>query len=185
MRKSTAIRLVLLGSASLALAACDDSRVPTDAKFFGSLSECKTAFDDATCESKFKEADQARVDQGPRFTRKEECESRYGAGNCETRTDTSSGGSFFLPLMAGYMMGNLLGNRAQGYPVYRDRDGGAVAQTTARSGAGSNASLHRVGNFGNATASAGAFRPAPVAQIGQVERGGLGSSARSYSSAGS
>ena len=77
----------------------------------------------------------------PRYSRKEECEAEFGAGNCETR-ETDGGGSFFVPMMMGYMLGN-----AFRQPVYRGPDNGAMM----RSG----------GKFYNVGTFAGAGRAAP------------------------
>jgi uncharacterized protein YgiB involved in biofilm formation len=180
MKKSRSIRLVLLGTASAAvLTACGDSGAPPkDARYFANAQECSATYDDQACRDAKAAADQAHVAQAPRYSRKEECEAQYGVGHCETR-ETGSG-SFFMPLLMGYMMGNMLGGPRYAQPVYRDRDDNAV--TPGRGGGGA----YRVGSFsgtGAGTATTGtraAFRPAP--QVTQISRGGFGSSASRYSS---
>lgn len=42
--------------------------------------------------------------KAPRYSRKEECEAEFGAGNCEMRQSGGTG-SFFMPMMMGYMLG--------------------------------------------------------------------------------
>jgi uncharacterized protein YgiB involved in biofilm formation len=196
MKKSRSIRLVLLGGASLALAACgDDDGLPTDAKFFSSLSECTAFYDEAQCQNAKVAADQAYAAEAPRFATKQDCESEFGVGSCENRqvaaaTDGgqppaadgsqpaeagSSGGSFFMPMLMGYMLGNMMGGNQFHQPVYRGRDGSAVMP---------NAGRHfNVGSFAGAGAGAAAansFRPAQ--QVTQVTRGGFGSTASAYRS---
>ena len=193
MKKSRSIRLVLLGSASLALAACgDDEGLPTDAKFFSSMSECTAFYDEAKCRDAKIAADQTYAAEAPRFANKEECEGEFGVGSCENHqiaaapgqpqttgqpqnavAGSSDTGSFFMPMLMGYMMGNMLGGNQFHQPVYRGRDGSAVMPNAGKA--------FNVGSFANAGSSATAaksFRSAP--QITQVARGGLGSTASAY-----
>ena len=142
MKKSKSIRLALLGTTGFALAACDEAP-PTDARFYANA-------------------------EAPRFTKKEECEAEFGAGNCETRTASDGGGgSFFLPLMMGYMMGKM-GNNVVSQPVYRD------AKNTAYAGGG-RAAGQPIGRFGQ---GATAGRAPDLA----VARGGFGEAGQSTAS---
>jgi uncharacterized protein YgiB involved in biofilm formation len=163
MRKSKAIRLVLLGSTSVALAACDESP-PADARFFTSVEECSTVNPGATCQESFGKSREAYVAEAPRYNRREACEAEFGAGNCESREAGAGGmGSFFMPMMMGYMLGNAF-NR----PVYRGPDNSAVMRTGGK--------FYNVGNFAGTGRSA-AFRPA---QTAQAMRGGFGGTAASH-----
>ena len=166
MKKSKAIRLVLLGSTGLVLAACDPSP-PSDARFFSKFEDCTAVKDEATCRDAFKKSEQEFVAEAPRFTRKEQCEAEFGAGNCETRQ--TSGGSFFMPMMMGYMLGS-----AFNQPVYRGPGSSAMMQTGGK--------LFNVGTF----AGAGQAAPFQRTAFTQVQRGGFGSTASAHStSAGS
>ena len=171
MKKSKAVRLVLLGGTSLALAGCDDG-APTDTKFFASLNDCTAHYSETQCRTMVKEAEEAHVKEAPKFTRKEECEAQFGPGNCETRqAQTESGfGSFFMPMMMGYMMGNMMGNMMN-RPVYRDASNKAFTTTP-------NGKTFNVGSFAGA-GRAGTFQPG---QITQVNRGGFGQSAANFRS---
>lgn len=119
MKKSRSIRLVLLGSAGITLAACGDDGPPQDAQFYSSVADCAAVYDTATCESVKAEAEQKFAEEAPKFTRKEECEAEFGPGNCETQ-QASSGGSIFMPMMMGYMMGRMTGGAFAATPLYRD-----------------------------------------------------------------
>jgi uncharacterized protein YgiB involved in biofilm formation len=168
MKKSKAIRLVLLGSTGLTLAACDQSP-PSDATFFSKVEDCIAVKNESTCRDGFAKSEEAFVAEAPRFTRKEQCEAEFGAGNCETRETRAGTGSFFMPMMMGYMLGNAF-NR----PVYRGPNNSAMMQTGGR--------FFNVGTF------AGAGRTAPFqrAQFTPVQRGGFGSTATAHrTSAGS
>lgn len=171
MKKSKSIRLALLGSTGFALVACDEAP-PTDARFYANVDECRAIHGKASCEQAFTQSEATHAAEAPQFNRKEECEAEFGAGNCETKTASTSGGgmgSFFMPAMMGYMMGN-----AFSQPVYRGPDNSA----TTRSGG----NTYKVGSFaGNGRASA--FQASPVTQ---VARGGFGGRAAAYrTSAGS
>ena len=159
MKKSMAIRLVLLGSPGLTLAACAQSP-PSDATFFSTVEECIPAKSEVTCRDAFVDSEKAFVAEAPRFTNKEQCEAQFGAGNCETRQTAGGTGSFFMPMMMGYMLGNAFSR-----PVYRGPNNGAMMQTGGR--------FFNVGTF------AGAGRTAPFqrGQFTPVQRGGFGSTA--------
>jgi uncharacterized protein YgiB involved in biofilm formation len=168
MKKSKAIRLVLLGSTGLTLAACDQSP-PSDATFFSRVEDCIAFKSESTCRDGFAKSEEQWVAEAPRFTKKEQCEAEFGAGNCETAQAGAGRGSFFMPMMMGYMLGNAF-NR----PVYRGPNNSAMVQTGGR--------FFNVGTF------AGAGRTAPFqrAQFTPVQRGGFGSTASAHrTSAGS
>jgi uncharacterized protein YgiB involved in biofilm formation len=173
MKKSRSVQLVLLGSASAALAACDNSSaLPTNAQFYPTVNECIADHGAAACEDAKAVADRTQAAEAPRFSRKEECEQQFGVGNCETRQ--TAGSSFFFPLMMGYMMGNMMGGGRFSQPVYRGPNNTAIMP--------SRGGLLNVGRFDNLAAGRTAFRPAP--QITPVSRGGFGSTAANYRSVG-
>lgn len=187
MKKSHTVRLVLLGTATAALSACGDSGAPPkDARYFASPQECTAVYGDQPCNDAKTAADQKHLSEAPRYGRKDECEAEYGAGNCESRQVGS--GSFFMPLLMGYMMGNMMGGSRYAQPVYRDRDNNAVTPS-----AGGGAGAYRVGTFsggsggtgfGSAGAGGSAARTAafqPAAQPTQISRGGFGSTASRFS----
>ncbi len=173
MKKSRSVQLVLLGSASAALAACDQGgELPTTAQFYPTVNECIADHGAPTCEDAKAAADRTQTAEAPRFNQQQACEQEYGVGNCETRQ--AAGGSFFMPMMMGYMMGNMMGGNRFSQPVYRGPNNTAVMP--GRGG------LLNVGRFDNLGAGRAAFRPA--AQITPVSRGGFGSTAANYRSFG-
>lgn len=129
---------------ALSLAACDDapprpqvdeveqSRQQfgdgVDALAYDSVGECIAAgaIPASTCE----EASAASVKQNaagaPRFDALDVCEDQHGEGACTQRVANSGGGSYFSPLLTGFVVGQLLngGNRGYQYSgLYRGRDG--------------------------------------------------------------
>ena len=161
MKKSKSIRLVLLGSTSLALAACDEAP-PPDGRFFRTVAECTAVMGEAACREGIEQSQKKAATEAPRFDRKEACETEFGAGNCESRS-TAGVGSFFMPMMMGYMLGN-----AFSQPVYRGPNNGAMVNSGGK--------LFNVGRFAGAGRAA-AFQPG---QVTQIRRGGFGRSASAF-----
>ena len=162
MKKSRAIHLVLLGSTGLTIAACTQ-KPPSDATFFSKVEDCIPVKGEAACRDGLAKSEADWAAEAPRFTRKEQCEAEFGAGNCETREARGGTGGFFMPMMMGYMMGNSF-NR----PVYRGPNNSAMVQ--------------HGGKFFNVGTFAGAGRTAPFqrGQFTPVQRGGFGSTAAAH-----
>lgn len=145
MKRSTQVKLLLMGSATLALTACGDDAPTASAPVFTSIEECvKTGiYTEEFCKKGLEEAQQQHLKSAPRFQSKEDCEKAYGPGQCgfgptvqqqaagssggnNSGSHASSGeggGSFFMPLMMGYMLGNMLNNNRSSYsePLYRSQ----------------------------------------------------------------
>lgn len=167
MKKSRSVRLVLLGSAGLTLAACDQGPLASS-QFFPDAEACAAVYDESTCQTALADSRAAFAEEAPPFADKAACEAEFGEGNCETREEAgveagSGGGSFFVPMLMGYMIG-----RSFSQPVYRGPDNRAMLRSGGK--------LYEVGRFGG-TGRAAAFQPG---QVSEVRRGGFGASARSY-----
>lgn len=173
MKKSRAVKLVLLGSATMALAACSDDAPPNDAKFFSSVEECSAVYDAATCAEAAAETQKISDQEAPLYAKKEECEAEFGVGNCETR-QTTSGGSIFMPLLMGYMMGNMLSQNRFNQPVYRGPNNEAMMPKNGR--------LFNVGNFTAGAGKAAGFQQA--SQFTQVKRAGFGTTSKAFRTGG-
>ncbi|MGQ0662711.1 MAG: DUF1190 domain-containing protein [Pseudomonadota bacterium] len=134
MKRSRSIRLVALGSTGfLALAACEDADPLARSDFFRDTAECARANDEAACRQALIDARAQHLKSAPAFSSREACEAKFGAENCmETKEQpgqaalqaagqapaAGTGGSWYMPMMLGYMMGRSGGAMAQ--PVYRD-----------------------------------------------------------------
>src|SRR3546814_16018360 len=62
------------------------------------------------------------AENAPRFGDRQTCEEQYGVEQCVPRNN----GSFFTPLLTGFIIGQALNHFGGGYrgaPMYRDRDG--------------------------------------------------------------
>ncbi|WP_077354720.1 DUF1190 domain-containing protein [Brevundimonas sp. LM2] len=118
----------LMATASFSLAACGAPQVaapvPQPALAYESLTECKAANDisDTECDAGYANAAKQAETTAPRYATQSECEGQWGPDQCR---QNGSGGSFFTPLLTGFVIGQLLngGGYRGGGPLYRDRTG--------------------------------------------------------------
>ena len=114
MKRSKSVRLVAMGTGLLLVAACEEAKV--DTALFESVQQCTgLGFTAQECEANYREAQRNHVNVAPKYTAKADCEADFGSTQCEVAPQrTSSGGSVFMPLMAGYMMGSMLSGGRRG-----------------------------------------------------------------------
>lgn len=220
MKRSRSVRLMLLGSASaLSLVACDEAKDPlAEGSFHRDPVECAQKLDRATCEGAYAEARTEHLKSAPAFASRESCEQSFGAANCSWQeasvspdqiqeprpAGASSGGGWFMPLMAGYLIGNVLGNRGvlpgQGLlPGQAAMPGqaagcGQPGMPACTSGTSSSSSSSRSSSFSsrpiyrNASDQVFSGRTALGASkiaSSSASRGGFGSTSRNHSSSSS
>ncbi len=177
MKRSRSVALVMMGSGALVLSACEEPRV--DATIFESIEQCVDApgASRAECEAQYNIAAEQHAAVAPKYTDQAACEADFGTENCEVAPyRAEGGGSIFMPLMMGYMMGSMLGGRGGAFtqPLYRTADDSKNFRTADNRNVGASTGKTTV----NKTAAA---RPSTKAYT--VSRGGFGSGARSYGSA--
>lgn len=192
---SLTLTTMLMGAASISVTACD-SNLPSATNWdqnsvaqgeqvqafqYASLDACKAANEvpDEQCETGFANALKDNEQNAPRFDAQASCEDVYGQGNCVPK-NSQGGGSFFTPLLTGFVIGQMMNGGFQGTGLYRGRDGG---YTTGWGG-----TLNRDYSTGRTTIGrAGIDPPDAVRQAppkmqtrtAVVSRGGFGGS-RSY-----
>jgi uncharacterized protein YgiB involved in biofilm formation len=97
-----------------------------EARDYATVDECKAAgdFAPAECDKAYAAAQADAEANGPRFSDQQSCEERYGVDQCVPRNQ-AGGGSFFTPLLTGFLVGQALGGGGGffGRPYYRDRYG--------------------------------------------------------------
>lgn len=123
MKRSRSIRLILLGSAGLLVANCDQGPDPLAGNdFFQNEQQCAAANDASACHQALLDAQREHAHTAPVYASRQSCEDRFGLDNCtETRSTPTPdqiqsgewlqgqpGGSWFLPAMMGYMMGRTM-----------------------------------------------------------------------------
>ncbi|MDP3340330.1 DUF1190 domain-containing protein [Frigidibacter sp.] len=184
-KRSRAVALTILGAAAFALAGCREEAVEAEA--FPDLGACKavaeqggSTFSSLDCDIAFQEAQTLHAEAAPRYESQEVCEELHGVGNCgsEQQATGTGGGSIFMPLIAGYLIGSMLGGGRQGMaasqPLYRTQDGrftnaAGTAAYSSNTGRGNIAA----NQFTRPAATAG--QP-PMTRATAAARGGFGSS---------
>jgi len=187
----------LMAGTALSVSACDNTPAATqwgdppaasrevDAKTFASLDECKSSGDmtAAQCDTAYAEAQKDAATNAPKFSDQQSCEERYGVDQCVPRSSNNGGGSFFTPLLTGFIVGQALSNMGgggyRGAPMYRDRDGtfyGGSGQPLSRDYVTGRTRV-RADSFDAPEARA----PARVqSRSSVISRGGFGGGGRSY-----
>jgi uncharacterized protein YgiB involved in biofilm formation len=123
-RSKTARLIMMVPAAGMVLAGCGEQ--PVDVQVFNTPDECAAFYNPpAQCQAAFAEATALHPQVAPRYVTKQECETDFGNGQCETapvlsanntlpvssteppqQSQQSSG--FFMPMMMGFMAGQML-----------------------------------------------------------------------------
>jgi len=138
MKSPTTLKLTLMMGAAATLTACGDAPSDDGVRTFTSMLECQQAgFPEDRCQAAYNEAFEVHTREAPKFASKEECERGVDIDQCvstRVRRDDGSFSEVFVPLMAGYLVGNLMANRQtstagggyggtyQSGPIYRSRN---------------------------------------------------------------
>lgn len=143
----------------------------------GKGAECTTAFNNAQ-----KEAERT----APKYATREDCVAEFGEGQCqqtpaqagvapENQAQTQSSGSFWMPLMAGYMMGRMMSGGAgfQQQPVFTSKNPSSPAYGKYTDASGKNYGAAQPGRTMTVPKTAMAPKPATTST---VTRGGFGES---------
>jgi uncharacterized protein YgiB involved in biofilm formation len=132
MKRSKSVVLTsIMAGTGLTVAACDDGgasrpntqlsdppaatasagEAATEVRQYASLEECKAAgvYAPAFCDQSFAAAQADHAQNAPKFNDQQSCEERYGVDQCVPRNQ-AGGGSFFTPLLTGFIVGQALGN---------------------------------------------------------------------------
>jgi uncharacterized protein YgiB involved in biofilm formation len=187
MKRSRSIELALMGTVPLLLSACDAPAPPVPAAehplAYQDLQQCVSAgrVSPEDCARAYADALEAQMRSAPRFDSLAECEARFGYDQC--RAAPGGSGHWFMPALAGFMIGQALAHHDArpgywgpyagygyggygGQPIYRAPGDRATWQTAdgARFGAGARgpaapsvaATLSR-GGFGMTSAARGSW----------------------------
>lgn len=170
MKRSGRIALVMMGTSALALAACEEPR--TEAALFETVEQCvaEEGLTAQHCYQEFETAKAQHAEVAPKYMSRADCEADFGNGNCETAPyRTSAGGHVFMPFMAGFLMGQMMGGRAHTQPLYRSGDDRKTFRT---------ADNRPVGNTVGRTTVSQRAAARPAQKLYTQQRGGFGARAR-------
>ncbi|MFD2739992.1 DUF1190 domain-containing protein [Sulfitobacter aestuarii] len=182
-KRSRTVALSILGATAFTLAGCREEQV--EAQAYPDLESCKAAAGQgglvsaSECDTAFAEAQTLHVESAPRYDALSVCEEQHGAGNCGSEAEAAGGGSgsIFMPLLAGYLIGNMLGGRgglAGSQPLYKNGQGG-FSNASGTSNYSSNAGKAKIG-ASNFTKPAATIGKPPMTKATAASRGGFGRS---------
>jgi len=176
-RWNSVSRIALIAGGALCISACEEPKV--DVATYQTLQQCLADINmvRSDCEKNHAAARQQHAAVAPKFSSVKECEEEFGRARCEKAPQTtSSGGSMFMPLMMGYMMGSMIGGRGYGnaQPLYRTRKDPGTFRTADNKRAGGTVGRTQVAKSSTAR---------PTAKSSSRSRGGFGSSGRRFGSA--
>jgi uncharacterized protein YgiB involved in biofilm formation len=122
--------LAVAGVASVQACGRSDGEEPSvDANPFASVEECVRSgqIPQSTCQEAYSEALARHEGSAPRFESQPLCEEEFGPGRCQQRLAGNT--HFWMPLLAGFMVGRMLDRQNHYYyrygPLYRSyRSGG-------------------------------------------------------------
>ncbi|UWQ22247.1 DUF1190 domain-containing protein [Jannaschia sp. W003] len=171
MKASAPRRIILLGAASaLALAGCQEDR--TDVVIFDDPESCASSeYGSELCEEQYAEALAEHDETAPRYDAREVCEAEHGEGAC---IEDESRPSIFMPLMAGFLMGQLLGGRGFASRAMVPAAGGGFATTDGSTRAGSLSGRGSVGASALTSKAASTRNAAPLTRSTVARSGGFG-----------
>ncbi|QQP90274.1 DUF1190 domain-containing protein [Skermanella sp. TT6] len=183
MKRSRRIKLTMLGASAIVLTACEE-RVET--QVYETVEQCLANVEEHPddCRRDFESARAAHAEAAPRYASRADCEAEFGDGRCEAgptgqQAEAGQGGSFFMPVMMGYMLGNALGRTGvAAQPLYRPLVNGTPGSFRTPGNVDVGSSVGR-------TSVRPAAVNAPVANAGQaVSRGGFGARGAATGTAG-
>ncbi|CAM3830459.1 DUF1190 domain-containing protein [Parendozoicomonas haliclonae] len=175
-KRSKKVGLVVLGAVPLTLTGCGDKAV--EAQVFPNITSCVYAGNDEdACEDAQKQALLEHEKVAPRYVKRYDCESDFDSACLVNRQ------GYFIPAMAGFLVGGLLSRSADNYfddneididvytqPVYRSRDDRGNYRTADNKRIGS---IHKTGKVMVPSKSVSK----PSVKTTTLSRGGFGSSA--------
>ncbi|MDN4503755.1 DUF1190 family protein [Alteromonadaceae bacterium BrNp21-10] len=180
MRKHFTLKPLVIGMAGVLLSACGAEK--QQATVYTNENDCVSANPghEQECRAAYKDAVAEAERTGPKYNSQRDCEYEFGASQC--RQYNSSGGSFFMPFMAGYMLSSFLSpGPYHTQPMYT-----SYSRNSPYNSRWITADGRDYGDLRNRNLRVGqnAYKPKP-AVTKTMQRGGFGSSVRAKSSWGS
>jgi uncharacterized protein YgiB involved in biofilm formation len=192
MKRSRGVALTTLTATAgtLTLTGCGDDPM-VEGQVFSTVAECVAAgTPQGECQEAYNQALADNQNDAPRFESQPLCEEGFGPGQCEQRSD--GGGSFWVPLLAGFVIANAIDDvdfdrkkKRKYAPVYFSRAAGHGGYYSggANYGPMSRTSSGRYG-FAPDTLNRPVSAPRVQSRADIASRGGFGGRASSRSSGG-
>ena len=172
MKRTRILKLSIMSASALTLIACERSQ---EVGIFESLEQCsnQSIFTKEQCSKSERLARSEHIRVSPKYTSVTDCEQDFGEDKCEMAPQrTTTGGSVFMPMMMGYMMGSMLtgGRGMMPQPLYRSMDDVKNFRTGDNQKVSSKTGITRV---------AKGLTRTPSTKTRTIRRGGFGAAARS------
>jgi uncharacterized protein YgiB involved in biofilm formation len=166
----------MVGVSAIVLGACEEPKV--EGAIFDNLQQCidDRGIPSDQCKKSYEDARSQHASVAPKYTSEQDCQADFGAGKCERAPyRSSSGGSIFMPMMAGYMMGSFMGRRSSVFsqPLYRSARDPKTYRT---------ANNRAAGTATGRTLIARSATSRPSVKSSTIRRGGFGASGRRFGS---
>jgi uncharacterized protein YgiB involved in biofilm formation len=187
-RSRTLVLTGMMAVGGVSLTACDspgvtDQGKPVDSYTYASLQECLDKKQVPASECQAAETTAATdAQKAARYTEQASCEDVYGPGQCVPRGyNNGGGGSFWGPLITGFVVGRMLdggwGHRA----YYRDwRDGGYYTLSGGRIWTDYSTGHARIGARGFDAPDVMHAPPKAMSRASVISRGGFGGRMSSF-----
>lgn len=190
-RSKTLVLTGVMALGGVSLAACDshtdnvriaDQGKPVDSYTYASLQECldKKEVPADQCQAAEKTA---KIDEqkSARYDAQASCEDVYGPGQCVPRGYNNNGGSFWGPLITGFVVGRMLDGGWHSRGLYRDwRDGGYYTVSGGRVWTDYSTGHTRLGSRGFDAPDAMHAPPKMMSRASVISRGGFGGRMSSF-----
>lgn len=186
-RKSWSARhltpVALAVTAVFMLAGCEQS--DETVSMYQNADDCSSANPGKSeqCTVAFNKAKEEAVKTAPKYATREDCIAEFGEGQCQqapaqaglnSNAESQQSGSFWMPLMAGYMMGRMMsGGMGAQQPLFTSKAAGSPANGKFVDAAGKSYGPATTGRSMTVPKSAMAPKPATTST---VTRGGFGES---------
>ncbi len=129
MKRSGPLKLVIMATAGVSLAACDQVEEKADGQVYAGQKQCVSAaqYSVNDCTAAFKVAKSTDQTTAPRYSTNRLCEDQHGRYACVPAQEKgTSYSSYFVPIAAGYFIANatqgLSDWKSRVRPVYPDRN---------------------------------------------------------------
>lgn len=163
-------------SAVFMLSACEKS--DQKVALYQNADECSKANPSASaqCAAAFKQAKAEAAKTAPKYANREDCVAEFGGSQCTQggmSVESQHGGSMWMPLMAGFMMGRMMNGSYAQQPLFTSRSANSPANGKFVDASGKSYGPATTGRSINVPKSAMAPKPATSST---VTRGGFGES---------
>lgn len=171
MKASAPRRIMLLGAASvLALAGCREESA--EVVIFDDPESCATGGLEAElCTDQYAAALAEHDETAPRYDAQAVCEAEHGEGAC---VEDAARPSIFMPLMAGFLMGQMLSGRGYASRAIVPAASGGFATTDGATRASGLSGRGTVGASALTTQASSTRNAAPLTRSSVARSGGFG-----------